>query len=161
MIRKEQTISITCHYDNAFDLSMEAIKKIQGSNISKEDRASGIIEAKTGISFTSLGDIITVKLSKINDDRTKVDVSSCTAASTVMFDYGKNQKNVDTLISFLKPYGTETVHAAGIPVPAAHNSNTPAPQVIIKEREVLIRCSYCGGLSEQGLTSCKTCGAGL
>ena len=161
MVRKENTISVSCHYDSAFDLSVEAIKKIQGSSMSKEDRSSGIIEAKTGISFTSLGDVITIKLSKINDERTKVDVESCTAVSTVMFDYGKNQKNVDTIISFLKPYGTEALERAVMTASTGQGTAPTATPVIIKEREVLIRCSYCGSLNEQGLTACKSCGANL
>ncbi len=159
MIRKEDSIGILCRYDSTFDLCLEAIKKIQGSTISKEDRSAGIVEAKTGITFTSLGDIITIKLIKINEDRTKVDVSSCTAASTVLFDYGKNQKNVDTIISFLKPYGTEALH--GATMPSVHGGSMPATPVIIKEREVLIRCSYCASLNEQGLTTCKSCGGSL
>ncbi len=160
MVRKENTISVSCRYDSAFDLCVEAIKKIQGSSISKEDRSSGIIEAKTGISFTSLGDVITIKLSKINDERTKVDVESCTAVSTVMFDYGKNQKNVDIIISFLKPYVTEALERAVMTASIGHGAVTATP-VIIKEREVLIRCSYCGSLNEQGLTACKSCGGNL
>ncbi|MEQ8188353.1 MAG: hypothetical protein ABRQ39_10335 [Candidatus Eremiobacterota bacterium] len=159
MVRKEDSINIMCRYENSFELCLEAIKKIQGSTVSKEDRSAGVLEAKTGITFTSLGDIITIKLSKINDDRTKVDVSSCTAASTVLFDYGKNQKNVDAIIAFLKPYGTEALHAATMP--SVQGGSMTATPVIIKEREVLIRCSYCASLNEHGLTTCKSCGGSL
>ncbi len=162
LIIREGTIKIQCSYDTAFGLCLEAIKKLN-CKVQKENLQEGIIEAKGGITFTSLGENISVKLEKINDNITGVAIKSATAVSTVMFDYGKNQKNVDTIISFLKPYEEKSFY----PPPPQQMQTTPAgipygqTPVIIKEREVLIRCSYCGALNEQGLTKCKECGGTL
>ena len=58
-------------------------------------------QVKHGMSFTSWGENITVALSPAGTDQTSVLVRSECALPTQIFDWGKNRKNVDSLIQYL------------------------------------------------------------
>jgi hypothetical protein len=65
------------------------------------DQPAGCIEARTGITWKSLGERLSVFVTAQGDALTTVEVRSRPRVSTNVFDYGKNQRNVDQVIAAL------------------------------------------------------------
>lgn len=69
-----------------------------------KDNEKAIIYLKTGLSLKTSGEEITIKMEKINEQRTKVGILS---KSAERIDFGKNKENVQSIINFLKTLTNE------------------------------------------------------
>jgi hypothetical protein len=83
-------------YEIVYINCLEAAHRLNFS-ITKENITDGIIIYKTKMSILSWGETFKIKISKINDTRTKVDVES--ALNAQLIDWGKNESNI---VNFIK-----------------------------------------------------------
>jgi len=107
-----RNIELRVSYDKAFDLCIESLNLIKRCKIRKEDRSQGKVDARAGMTWKTLGDVISFDVRKIDNDRTQIEVSSRPAVRTTLVDYGKNLENVEKIIRFLKEH-RETAYNNG------------------------------------------------
>lgn len=85
-----------------FEAIIKAIPTINGMKLESSDKLSGRIMVKAGVSMFSWGEIIPIQLISINENLTKVQITS-TPKTGIMFggavDYGKNRKNLELIIN--------------------------------------------------------------
>lgn len=89
-------------FDKAFDLCELAVSEIKGGEITSRSKTEGILEARSGRTWKSFGEVITFTLKDMGGDRTEVEFSSRPAAGTTVVDYGKNLQNVRRITVFLE-----------------------------------------------------------
>jgi len=104
-VKHTRSITLPLRYDEAFDLCIKSLSTIKKCSIKKEDRAQGLIEAGTGITWKTWGDIISFRLRRKDKTVTQVEVSNRPAMCTTVVDYGRNLENVENIISFLRGHG--------------------------------------------------------
>lgn len=80
-------------YDKIFDALTKATVHC-GFTVTRQDKTSGVIEAKTEFSDTSLGEKILIQLHK--DGRTLLK-SKC-ILPTQLFSWGKNKQNINKIL---------------------------------------------------------------
>ncbi len=105
-IHHVRNIELQLPYHESFNLCVESLGLIRNSKIIEENRSQGKIIAKAGINWKTWGDTISFDITRMNNGHINVKVSSSPTARTTIVDYGKNLKNVETIISFLKKQGT-------------------------------------------------------
>lgn len=89
-------------YDKAYDHCMKSLSLIKNCTVQNENSSEGKIIAKTGLNWKTWGDTITFDVKRINNNRSRVTVSSRPTAKTTIVDYGKNLENVIKIASYLK-----------------------------------------------------------
>ena len=100
MVRKEGQASFAMSLDEAYRRSAQALV-ILGATVTKEDAATGTIEARIPMSLTSWGENLAIQITGVDDDAL-VSVTSSSNWSTTLFDFGKNQQNVTRLLDWLR-----------------------------------------------------------
>ncbi len=101
-------VELRLPYDQAFDLCISSLSAVRKGGIRREDRPLGRIDVKAGMTWKTWGDVISFDLRRIDENRTRVEVSSGPALRTTLVDYGKNLENVERIMGFL------TRRAAGV-----------------------------------------------
>ena len=101
-VHHDASIELQLPFDEAFDLCLESLRVIDANKVRKEDRAHGMIEAKTSVNRKTFGDIVSLVVSKLDDYNALVEVSSQPAVPTTLLDYGKNLGNVQQILRFLE-----------------------------------------------------------
>src|SRR5436190_2857563 len=91
-------------YDTAFDLCRDSLFSLRRSSINKESKSLGRIDAKTGLSWWSWGNRISIHLDKLSDSSTHIQVVCEPIVRTTMVDFGSNLENAEQIILFLTPY---------------------------------------------------------
>ncbi len=99
-----RNMELVIPYDRVFTLCKESLNLIKKCKIRKENRSQGIINARVGLNWDTNGDDISFEVSKIDDRKTRVRVSSRPALRITIFDFGKNFKNVEKIEGFLKDH---------------------------------------------------------
>jgi hypothetical protein len=79
------------NYNNVFLAAIDAASAM-GWQVTFTDQTTGIISASTPTNLWTWGDTVSVRVSKIDEDRVEVDVSSGT--SRQVFDWGRNERNI-------------------------------------------------------------------
>jgi hypothetical protein len=92
-------------YDVTFNTCIKSLSSIKKCRIQNKDRSQGKIIAKTSMTWKTYGDVISFQLSRIDDERTQVQVSSRPFVRTTLVDYGKNLENVETIFRIIKQNG--------------------------------------------------------
>lgn len=87
--------------DKVFDLCMASLSLVRGM-VQQEERSMGRLVAKTGFSWKSNGEIIDFTLTKLEDEHTRVVISSKPAISITLVDWGRNKQNIERISEFLK-----------------------------------------------------------
>ncbi len=95
-------------YDQAFDLCLSSVRAVRKGKIRGKDRPLGRIDLKAGMTWKTWGEVISFDLRRMDENRTRVEVSSGPALRTTLVDYGKNLENVERIMGFL------TRRAAGV-----------------------------------------------
>ena len=98
--RVKKEIIVDLNYDDAFGKAVKTLEDI-GARIIKEDKESGVLLTKKGFSMRSWGEKIDVKLERLNDNQTEINIFSRPKISGTLVDYGKNYENVE---KFLQKY---------------------------------------------------------
>ncbi len=94
-------VELRLPYEEAFDLCISSLNAVKKGRIRREDRPSGRIEAKAGMTWVSWGEVISFDLRRIDENRTRVEVSSRPVLRTTLVDLGKNLENVERIAGTL------------------------------------------------------------
>jgi len=99
-IHQTQTIDLPLAYDRAFDSCLAAASALN-ARIRAQDRAAGLIEARTGLTWKSYGEDILITIREMDENHTQIRVASRSSLLITWADYGKNAANVEKFIMFL------------------------------------------------------------
>ena len=132
--------------EDVFEALTEAINKIKGMKVDKEDKLSGRILAKAGVSLTSWGENIPIYIIEVSPGITRVSVTSTPKTGVLFggaFDLGKNRKNIDKIFD-----KTSTI------------LNKKYTKSNFKElrKELSSKCLKCGTDNNEGAKFCAKCG---
>jgi len=97
-----QKIELLLPYDRAFDLCIRSLDLIGRCRVQEENRAKGMIVARSSVNWKTWGDTITFDITGTSNNGTAVKVSSRPTSWSTIVDYGKNLENVKTIVSFLE-----------------------------------------------------------
>ncbi len=100
-VHQKDQVKVPLPYNEAFSLCLESLKTIKKCEIEAEVLSEGKITARAGLNWKTWGDIISLKLKKINNDNTDVWISSRPYARTTLLDFGKNLQNVWKIKEYL------------------------------------------------------------
>ena len=88
--------------ESVYGACRSALRAIKGLKFTGEDPAGGRLFAKTGMSFSSNGEKMTVAVERLKAGKLSVTVTSKPIIRTVMIDMGKNCRNVETFVEALQ-----------------------------------------------------------
>lgn len=88
--------------DQAFQRCRQAVASLKRAKIVAADAATGRIEARTGGTWKSFGEVITVQVS-VARDGTLVTVTSKPRLAATLIDYGKNNENAERILAAIEP----------------------------------------------------------
>lgn len=91
-------------YDKAFELCHHAIYSIKRGRVKMHDKSQGIIDARTGMKWNRNPCIISLKLRKIENNKTHIELSSKPLIPIGVVDFGTSLENVNVIIHFLKKH---------------------------------------------------------
>ncbi len=100
-VRQCRTVLLHLPFDEAFELCKESLSGTRKIKIKKEDRRGGRIEAKTGATSKTWGNLITFSIETVGEQLTRIEVSSRPLVRTILVDYGENLSNVEKISEFL------------------------------------------------------------
>ncbi len=100
-IHQTRTIDLPLSYDHAFDSCLAAIGTALNGKITTQDRASGLIEARTGMTWKSFGEDILITIREMDENLTQIRIASRPSLFITWVDYGKNSENVEKVFMFL------------------------------------------------------------
>lgn len=90
-VTREISFEIDRPRDEALELVVRALVDIRCSRFGREDY---VVTARTGFSWRSFGEVVSVRLTPRGEGRTRVEASSSSSLSTVIFDWGANASNL-------------------------------------------------------------------
>lgn len=99
-IVKNKKMDLALNKEAAFQMCINSFALV-GANVIVRDLEVGHIRAVFGVSFFSFGETIDIFLKIKESNLISVDVYSQPVVKTTLFDYGKNQRNVEKVISNL------------------------------------------------------------
>jgi hypothetical protein len=88
--------------DIVFDAMCIAIPTIKGLSIASADKFLGRIMVKGGVSLASWGENVPIQLIEINENKTRVSITSSPKTGIMLGganDMGKNRKNIERILS--------------------------------------------------------------
>jgi hypothetical protein len=88
--------------NQVFDAMCIAIPTIKGMKVENADKLQGRILVKAGVSLYSWGENIPIQLLGIDENKTKVQITSSPKTGIMFggaFDMGKNRKNIENILS--------------------------------------------------------------
>lgn len=74
---------------------------LMGAKIKSVDEKEGLITAKTGMSWESAGEILTINVRRKLDSKTNIHIKSQPLLWTTLADFGKNQENVEQFFNLM------------------------------------------------------------
>lgn len=110
-VRQQRQLTVFLSYDQSFTACEDALALI-GARVIEESTAKGIIRARTGFSWRSFGEIITIHLRQATDNLVEIEVNSRPSVRTTLVDYGKNWNNVKAISDFLSLRGSKAIAGA-------------------------------------------------
>lgn len=78
---------------------INAINKSKNFTLVTDDPSTGEIKARVGMSLWSWGENVTIALTAESDTDTSMIISSNPAFKLTLVDYGKNRRNINTLLA--------------------------------------------------------------
>jgi len=95
------TQSVTFSIDKSIEETVQIIENIIPDKINsykfKYDKEKGFYKAKTGATIRSWGEIIIIKLKKLENNKTHLSVISKSLLKTTLIDYGKSSLNIQKI----------------------------------------------------------------
>ena len=95
------TQSVTFSIDKSIEETVQIIENIIPDKINsykfKYDKVKGFYKAKTGATIRSWGEIIIIKLKKLENNKTHLSVISKSLLKTTLIDYGKSSLNIQKI----------------------------------------------------------------
>lgn len=100
-VRPKKTFVLFTNYDKAYDMCLGSVDSGDRLKLKSEDREKGIINAKLGINWHTLGNKIVYKLSKLTDVTTEVELMSFPLIPTVLVTSGEGWKAIKAIAEHL------------------------------------------------------------
>jgi hypothetical protein len=101
---QERSVEVALPATAAFETSLSALKAIRKIRIVRKNEDAGEIDARTGMTWRSLGELISIRVISLGDDRVRIGIRS-EPATKQKVDYGKSVENVEL---FLRAMGRPT-----------------------------------------------------
>jgi hypothetical protein len=101
-VRQEQTFILFYDYDKVFDLCLESIEYLEKGKLKHADKFAGNIKAKTGVSWTSFGNAVEFKVSKLTEYTAEVEILTRPIVPTTLIDNGKGLEIIENLKDFFQ-----------------------------------------------------------
>jgi hypothetical protein len=98
-----QTIELAVKLDQAEDLckcALETLKNVKKKSISKRGKTQ--IVARTGTSFRSFGEAVTINLCALEKSLVRLEIYSKSKYDRTLVDWGVNRINIETINEYLK-----------------------------------------------------------
>lgn len=121
-VQKEKSFRVQYPYAQAFDIARAALMGI-GAAVQQYDASSGGIVATTGTSMQSYGEIIGVQIRPNGSDQCDIRVTSTSAVPTTMFDWGKNQQNLNAFEAMFAQVAMQSQGGTALPTVASDNDD--------------------------------------
>lgn len=106
-VKQKRVITLLVNYEKAFELCKESAAVLHRPKVKNEDLNSGIITVKTGLKWTSFGQMILFKVKRININLTEVEIFTRPIPRTVLVSNGESWKYVEEISNFLKEKDAE------------------------------------------------------
>ena len=104
---QQRNLTLLLNYEKSFEMCLEAAESINPAKIKKADAEKGIVELRTRFRWDSFGDIIKLKLTRINENLTEVDISTRPIPRTVLVSNGYAWKFVEDISTYLREKDAE------------------------------------------------------
>lgn len=101
-VRQKQTFVLFYDYDTAFDLCLESIEYLEKGKLKHADKFAGNIKAKTGVSWTSFGNAVEFKVSKLTEYTAEVEILTRPISPTILIDNGKGLEIIENIKDFFQ-----------------------------------------------------------
>lgn len=100
--KAEETVTVPLPLAEAYQRCLGAVEAVPKSKLKSADESAARIELRTKVSLKSFGEKVELALAPEGERATKVRVSSQAVVPTTLVDYGKNQGNVNDVVSWLQ-----------------------------------------------------------
>jgi hypothetical protein len=129
-VRQNQTFVLFYDYDKAFDLCLESIEYLEKGKLKHANKFAGKINAKTGVSWTSFGNAVEFKVSKLTEYTAEVEISTRPIVPTTLIDNGKGLEIIGNVKDFFRWKNDEK--NLGLPV---KTQETAADEMFSRQKE--------------------------
>lgn len=99
-VKQIKEFTLTISQSDALKKAKEKLPLLK-AKVKSFDEENGIIIAKTGMSWKSFGEILSITVKKDDENQTRIRIESRPTLSTTMVDYGKNLENVEKLYNLM------------------------------------------------------------
>ena len=99
--RQKRTITVLLGYKKAFEVCRQAVDSLNPARIKVENFYDGILKFRTHFHWYSFGHNVTVKLKKLNENLTEIEISTLPIPRTILIDSGYSWKVVEDFCSFV------------------------------------------------------------
>jgi hypothetical protein len=99
---RQETVMVDVPAAVAFARAVDAVGRIPKASVRRADPASGVIEGRVGMTGSSWGERLTVRVRESGGDRSQVEVVSEPRVALTIFDCGKNRRNVHQFVDALR-----------------------------------------------------------
>lgn len=96
-----RTLEFSLPYDDLFSICLESATILNPVQKPLVDPKLGIIEFKTDFTLKSYGERVSLRLSRLADNRIRIELTSRLLNPLDKMDYGKNHSNIETLADFI------------------------------------------------------------
>lgn len=97
----QRSLVVEAPLEDAYRRCLEVTEALRKAEVAEADRGTATIEVRTGTSWKSWGERVTLHLSDEGSGRTTVSITSRPSVRTTIFDYGKNRDNVARVADWL------------------------------------------------------------
>jgi hypothetical protein len=112
-VRQVRIVKLPLAYSDGFESCIASLKLINKCRIQNRDRLQGVIEARTGMTWKSLGCAIILAIHKLDDGNTQVTISSRPVWPMTLVDYGSGLENVESIAKFPGSQVSEQLSGSG------------------------------------------------
>lgn len=100
--RQVRAVDLACACDLGIRRALAAMTALPGASAPALDSATGTLVKKTGMSWKSFGEVVTVAVEPATGDSCRVSIESRPRVRTTIVDYGVNMKNADAVANALR-----------------------------------------------------------
>lgn len=96
---QKQCFVVNYNIDKVYDAILNGAKTISGFKIKNENKVIHSISISVGVSLLSWGELVNVSLNDISENKTEININSCSKLGTELGANSKNRKNIDQLLN--------------------------------------------------------------
>jgi hypothetical protein len=108
-VHQTREVEIDLSFDEASVLARASLRDIHGLKILREsgltvtpEEAYGTIDARTGLNWETAGEKIGLRITRVDDNTSRIRIESRPRLSTTLIDYGRNLHNVNMISRYLR-----------------------------------------------------------